>query len=31
MIDFTGREPRVVREGAAAAADAINRVSAALA
>jgi L-threonylcarbamoyladenylate synthase len=31
VIDFTGREPRVVREGAAAAADAINRVSAALA
>ena len=31
VIDFTGAEPRVVREGAAPAAEAIERVSAALA
>jgi L-threonylcarbamoyladenylate synthase len=31
IIDFTGAEPRVVREGAASAADAIDRASAALA
>jgi L-threonylcarbamoyladenylate synthase len=31
VIDFTGPEPRVVREGAASAADAIDRVSSALA
>jgi L-threonylcarbamoyladenylate synthase len=31
IIDFTGAEPRVVREGAGSAADAIDRVSAALA
>ena len=31
IIDFTGAKPRVVREGAASAADAIDRVSAALA
>jgi L-threonylcarbamoyladenylate synthase len=31
VIDFTGDEPRVIREGAAPSADAIDRVSAALA
>jgi L-threonylcarbamoyladenylate synthase len=31
IIDFSGDEPRVIREGAASAADAIERVSAALA
>jgi L-threonylcarbamoyladenylate synthase len=31
IIDFSGAEPRVVREGAASAADAIDRASAALA
>ena len=31
VIDFTGAEPRVIREGAAPSADAIDRVSAALA
>jgi L-threonylcarbamoyladenylate synthase len=31
IIDFTGAEPRVVREGAGSAAEAIDRVSAALA
>jgi L-threonylcarbamoyladenylate synthase len=31
VIDFTGDEPRVIREGAASAAEAIDRVSAALA
>ena len=31
IIDFTGAEPRVIREGAASAAGAIERVSAALA
>ncbi len=31
ILDFTGGEPRVVREGAASAAEAIDRVSAALA
>jgi len=31
ILDFTGAEPRVVREGAASAAEAIGRVSAALA
>jgi L-threonylcarbamoyladenylate synthase len=31
IIDFSGTEPRVVREGAASAADAIDRASAALA
>ena len=31
VIDFTGREPRILREGAAAAADAIDRAGAALA
>lgn len=31
IIDFSGAEPRVIREGAASAADAIERVSAALA
>jgi len=30
VIDFTGAEPRVVREGAASSADAISRVAAAL-
>ena len=31
IIDFSGAEPRVIREGAASAADAIDRASAALA
>jgi L-threonylcarbamoyladenylate synthase len=31
VIDFTGAEPRVIREGAASSAEAIDRVSAALA
>jgi L-threonylcarbamoyladenylate synthase len=31
VIDFTGAEPRVIREGAASSAEAIGRVSAALA
>jgi len=31
VLDFTGREPRVIREGAAPAAEALDRVAAALA